>query len=626
MSGSRRKFLQLAGSATGAALLTGCSAGQAAADGSASAQGTDNSSSGSTDPARAPAPKTAPSSTPPESSGASAVIASLKSYLQQHASSTFSLPPLALSMPSISWAGPLTSSTAATTLPNGVIIPFSSSLISKPIPQSYTESLPANPSVNGIPCLAVNRPYTCKGVPQAVRSLRSLRIQTDAAVLELSGVVPDDGQTVQTLIVDGYLVPPKVLTNSRGYGGGWDIGTIVIDFGTSQQRDIWIETYMYVAFVKVGPSDSVVATNDSAEPQMTVVGDSYQQCQSATFGNGAAIALEVAARLGIRKVATDAIGGTGYYNSGGDLGDFNDRLPAHATDNSTIYLVVGGLNDYGDYVSPGTTVWPTAAQFEQAVLGYLQGLRSRQPNALIVMTAPFCPIPNLSDSSYDAHPATNTSGMGDNLWKASLFKSSIQQIAGPWIYIDVLMGTGWLNSSGASGDVRDLQWFTGGTPAPGTTPTNKPGNTGGGGGGGFGGIATIPLAGGGQYSQGPDISASGGSGSGLLLSSTYNRSTGGIASINVIVPGSGYTSSGLPTINIDPTYQTSAATPGTPTLQVGIDPDGAYPLPAWLPEGVSDLNNIYRMLRTDETHPSPVGVAYLSTRLALNIFQAVMAL
>jgi len=624
MPGSRRKFLQLAGSATGAAVLAGCSAGQAA-DGSATAQGAESSSAAATDPKPAPAPKTSPSSAPPESSGASAVIASLKSYLQQHASSTFSLPPAALTVPTISWAGPLTSSTAATSLPNGVIIPFSSSLISKPIPQSYTESLPANPTVQGLPCLAVNRPYTYNGTPEAVRSIISLRIQTDAPVLELSGVVADDGQTVQTLIVDGYLVPPKVLTNSRGFGGGWDVGTIRIDFGTSQQRDIWIETNMYVAFVKVGPSYSVVAVNDSAEPQITVVGDSYLQCQSTTFGNGGAIALEVAARLGIRKVATDDIGGTGYYNSN-TLGNFNDRLPAHATDNSTIYLVMGGLNDYGDRVSATTTVWPTLAQFDQAVLGYLQGLRARQPNALIVMTGPFCPIPNLSDSSYVAHPATNTSGMGDNLYKATLFKQSIQQIAGPWVYIDVLMGTGWLNSSGASGDVRNLQWFTGGTPAPGTTATYKPGNTGGGGGGGFGGIATIPMFSGGQYTQGPEISATGGSGSGLLLSSTLDRSNGSLASINVVCPGSGYTGNGLPIITIDPTFQMTPATLGTPTLQVGIDPDGAYPLPAWLPEGVSDLNNIYRMLRTDETHPSPLGVPYLSTRLALNIFQAVMAL
>jgi hypothetical protein len=32
------------------------------------------------------------------------------------------------------------------------------------------------------------------------------------------------------------------------------------------------------------------------------------------------------------------------------------------------------------------------------------------------------------------------------------------------------------------------------------------------------------------------------------------------------------------------------------------------------------------MLRTDLTHPSPVGVSYLSSRLAQNIYEGVMAL
>src|SRR5262249_31364048 len=155
----------------------------------------------------------------------------------------------------------------------------------------------------------------------------------------------------------------------------------------------------------------------------------------------------------------------------------------------------------GDRISNSTTVWPTLAAYDQAVLGYLQGLRSRQPNAVIVITAPFCPIPSLSDSSYISHTATNTTGQGDFLYKAGLYKQSLQQIGGPWIYIDVLMGTGWLNSSGASGDVRNLQWLTGGTPAPGTSAGYKPGNTDGGGGGGYGGIASIPLLSGGRYSQ-----------------------------------------------------------------------------------------------------------------------------
>ena len=621
MAGSRRKFLQLAGSATSAALLSACSAGQAAPD--TSAQGAENSSAATPDPA--PAPKTSPSSAPPESAGASAAMASLKSYLQPHASGTFSLPPTALSFPTISWAGPLATFSAATSLAGGVVIPVTNSLISRPIPQFWTATLPGDPVLNGLPCLNVARPYTCNGVAKTVASPRILRFQTDAQVIELSGVVPDYGQTVQTLIVDGQLVPPKVLSSGRGLGG-WNAGTIRIAFESAAVRDIWIETYMYVAYLKIGASDTLAAVNDTSDPQITVVGDSYLQSGSGTFGNGSAIALEAAARLGIRKVATDSVGGTGYWNTGGEVGNLNDRLPGHSRDGSTIYLITAGLNDYGNLQANGTVSWPSASTFQSAVLGYLQGLRTANPNALIVVTAPFCPDAPMSDSSYVANSGTNSSGMGDFLYMAGIHKESLQQIAAPWVYVDVLMGGGWLNSSGASGDIRNLQWFTGGTPGAGTTTTYKPGNTLGGGGGGFSGIASVPVAYGGLYSQAPDVTASGGSGSGLLLVSQIN-SSGAVTGITVLQPGQGYSSgSGLPSITLDPTYQTSAATLGTPTLMTGINPTGAYPLPSWEPEGVTDLNNIYRMLMPDKTHPSPVGVEYLAQRLALNIFQAVLAL
>src|SRR5262249_42165660 len=151
------------------------------------------------------------------------------------------------------------------------------------------------------------------------------------------------------------------------------------------------------------------------------------------------------------------IGGTGYWNSGSDLGNLGDRLAAHAADRSTIYLIVAGLNDYGDTTSNGLE-WPTRETYEQAVRGYLQGLRAAQPDALIVVTAPFCPVPSMSDATYVAHPPTNTSGEGDFLYRAHLFKEAIKAVAAPWVYVDVLMGTGWLNSSGASGDVTNLQW------------------------------------------------------------------------------------------------------------------------------------------------------------------------
>jgi lysophospholipase L1-like esterase len=520
--------------------------------------------------------------------------------------------------------------TPATTLPNGIVVPITHTYIGGPLRNELTASLPGNPTVDGYSCLAVNRPYTCNGTPRTVSSPTVLRLKTDAPVVELSGVATDGSSTVQTLIVNGTLVPPTCLSASLGVGG-WLGGTIRLDFGTRLVRDIWIETAMYIAYIKIDQHDTLLPVEDSSEPQITVVGDSYQAVRSNAFGNGAAIALELGARLGIRKVATDGLGGTGYWNQN-SVGNLNDRLVAHAADLSTIYLVMAGLNDYGNLTSSDTVAWPTTAQYENAVTGYLQGLRAAEPNALIVVTAPFSPDPPQSDSSYVAWSATNTSGMGDFLWKTQLQKSAVQQIAAPWIYIDVLMGTGWLNSSGASGpgaasDVPGLQWFTGGTPAPGTTATYKPGNTLGGGGGGFGGIQSVPLLVPGQYSQAPNLVAFGGTGTGLLLASVID-SAGALTSVAVVAPGTGYTAGeGLPQISIDPTYEMSPAVLGEPTLITGVNPDGEYPLPSFAPPGSSgDLNNIYVYLSVDTVHPSPLGVNYLSTRLAQHIYAAVMAL
>jgi hypothetical protein len=171
---------------------------------------------------------------------------------------------------------------------------------------------------------------------------------------------------------------------------------------------------------------------------------------------------------------------------------------------------------------------------------------------------------------------------------AQVHLNAIQQIAGPRVYIDVLMGAG----------------------------------------GGFGGIVSVPLLSGGQYTQAPELVATGGSGSGLLLSSRIN-SSGALTSVSVVSAGAGYTAgTGLPQITVDPTYQSSAATLGTPSLMAGINPNGQYPLLSFAPAGVTaaQLNNTYTLLMNDVAHPSPLGVNYLSTRLAQDISAAILAL
>ncbi len=612
----------MAGGAASAVTLIGCGGDTA----SAPAQ---EPSPEQPQPEPSPSQPAEPEPTQPEPSPqpADPRVVALQTFLDANRSADFLLPAPATDVPVISWAGLLSASTPATTLANGVVHPITDPLISKPIADQLSQSLPGNPLANGLPCLSVSRPYSCKGNARTIGSVRVLRFKTDAAVIELTGVVADGSTTQQTLWIDGRLVPTTALSSSRGSGGGWNLGTVRIAFPSRRLRDIWVETGLALAYLKVDQGDSLVAVGDEADPQITVIGDSYLQVGSSNFANGAAIALELAARLGLRKLTTDAIGGTGYWNSGANLGNLNDRLPAHAADGSQIYLVLSGLNDYGDFSGSGT-IWPSRTVYEQSVLGYLQALRAAQPDALIVATAPFCPIPPMSDSTYVSNSNTNSSGTGDFLYKANLVKQSIQQIAAPWIYIDVLMGGGWLNSSGATGDITNLQWLTGGTAGPGTTAAYKPGNTLGGAGGGFGGVASIPIVSGGNYAQAPEITATGGSGSGLLLASRIDGA-GALTEIRIVAHGNGYTTgTGLPSITIDATFQNTAATLGTPTLIGGVNLGGRYPLLSFAPPGVTEaqLHNIDLYLSADTTHPSVLGVDYLSKRLAENIYQAVMTL
>lgn len=501
----------------------------------------------------------------------------------------------------------------ATTLPNGKMFAVTDSMIGGPI-RNRLAPLAGNPTLNGYPCLGAARPYFCRGSLKSVGSRSPMRLRTDAPVIEFTGVVPENTSALPVLIVDGELISAAALSASRGTPGGWTAGTLVVDFHTRTMRDIWIETAMFLAHIKIDANDTLLDANDQSEPQFTVVGDSYQQTRSNAFPFDEAIALEIGARLGVRKVAVDAIGGTGYYNTNNNLGNLNDRLSAHSGDNSMVYVVMAGLNDYGD-----TSGWPTRAEYEHSVYDYVKNLRAMQPKALIVLTAPFCPVPPFSDTLWIANAATNTSGMGDYLYKANLQKDAVQQIAGPWVYIDVLMGGGWLSSSGATGDITGLQWFTGGNAPPGSPV---------GGGGGFGGIRKIPIVTGGRYSRGPNVTASGGTGQGLLISGVID-SAGALTSIAIHSSGYGYTAgAGLPSIAIDPAYEITPAVLGTPELTQAFHPneDADYPPPSSAPLGATDLNNIDRMLSEDRTHPSVVGVEYLAKRLAENIYQAVMAL
>ena len=77
-----------------------------------------------------------------------------------------------------------------------------------------------------------------------------------------------------------------------------------------------------------------------------------------------------------------------------------------------------------------------------------------------------------------------------------------------------------------------------------------------------GALNTIPVTGGGNYSQAPAIHITGGGGTGATAQAIMNGTA--ISSILVTNPGRGYTSA--PTVTVSTTYETSAATLGTVTI------------------------------------------------------------
>src|SRR6202034_334974 len=239
MPASRREFIGLAAGATaGSVLLAGCNGVDVQPQSTAGVSGAGTK------------PTPMPHAVAVDAVMTSSTVEQLQTFLQSNASTTFAMPAIASVIPTIGWAGLLSGAeTVATSLPDGIILAASDPVISGPIRNQFTASLVGNPAISGYPCLAVNRLYTCKGQSRATASVNVLRFMTNAKVFELAGAVGDGSPSgvVTTLIVDGQLVLPKVLSAGRLNGGGWDFGSIRIDFGSRAIRDIWVVTDLFVA-------------------------------------------------------------------------------------------------------------------------------------------------------------------------------------------------------------------------------------------------------------------------------------------------------------------------------------------------------------------------------------------
>ncbi len=252
-------------------------------------------------------------------------------------------------------------------------------------------------------------------------------------------------QYIETTLANG--VPGTLLTEYNTF--------TKFDFGTSATRRISMYGFgtLPACALAIGPQDTIVPWDRSAEPSMCAMTDSYGQGSSVNWAIGGAFWV-AASLLGIPHIDLNAMGGTGYAPNGTNSwtllegNTFGSRIPDSVSDSPDLFLTGGGINDDYNYPIPGlyATAAAATAGFEQAVKSYYQSLRTALPNSVIAALGPWAPVQSMP---------TNPVAQG----KLNAIRQALQSITGPWVCIDNLNG-GWLNSSGANGE-QTGPWQTG---------------------------------------------------------------------------------------------------------------------------------------------------------------------
>lgn len=186
-----------------------------------------------------------------------------------------------------------------------------------------------------------------------------------------------------------------------------------------------------------GPGDTLSPASNSLV-SFGFSGDSYMQRVGTAYPYSD-IASAVAQLLNGRVVNTDAIGGTGYFQSNGtntNLADrFNNVYGAHW--GADVYFIAMGLND-------------SASVTPSQILAGLNAVRSKLPRAILVICGNFQPDPLYSYVS----PANKQSTI------AVAIKAATAQLSGKWVYIDNLTDTVY-TSNGVTISGQGSPWQTG---------------------------------------------------------------------------------------------------------------------------------------------------------------------
>jgi len=208
-----------------------------------------------------------------------------------------------------------------------------------------------------------------------------------------------------------------------------------IDFGSRATRKI----SMYPSSGSVGnfaladAKDSVQGWDRSGEPWAMVMADSYGQSDTQYWLNNG-LYREALHRLGIFDVLTNAYGGAGYQPTAGQPLEANagrSRIADMALfQNPDLTLIALGINDNANSAD---AVYASAAiaeaSFRTSVASTLAQARLNGPNSLLVVMAPW--VTSQGNNNW----GNNSQGPAWKI-KSDIIFAKLQEISGPWIYID----------------------------------------------------------------------------------------------------------------------------------------------------------------------------------------------
>jgi len=240
------------------------------------------------------------------------------------------------------------------------------------------------------------------------------------------------GDQIQ-LFVDGEIGTPAFTQVPTA--AGISVVNVKIDFGSRARRRVMLvfRTNGF-AGLRVAPTDTISPIVITDVPSMSVMSDSYGVQDTTAFGGGGSF-LNAAARLGLLPLFNISPGGgSGYVTAGSGGKTFLDstRVAAWLRGTPDLGFVAGGIND--------STTGMAAAS-----LSLFQQYRAACPTGVLAAMGPWNP---------------NGTSLGSGNSKRDLIKASIQQISGPWVFVDNLAGT-VTNSSGVVRSMNNAPWQTG---------------------------------------------------------------------------------------------------------------------------------------------------------------------